>query len=51
MRAKHPVADIDDVDVLFEQDVAGEGAIPEPVAKAELVSGDAGAVRIGGGAL
>ena len=37
MRAEHPVADVDDVDVLLDQDVAGEGAVPEPVAQARLI--------------
>ena len=37
MRAKEPVAEIDDVDVLLDKDVAGESAIPEPVAEAVLV--------------
>ena len=44
MRAEHPVAEIDDVDVLLDQDVAGEGAIPEPVAQPILVGRCAGAV-------
>ena len=28
MRAQHPVAQVDDVDVLLDQDVAGKRAIP-----------------------
>ena len=37
MSAEQPVAEIDDVDVLLDQDVSGERAIPEPVAQAVLV--------------
>ena len=40
--AEHPVAEVDDVDVLFHQDVAGEGAKPEPVAEAVLIGRGAG---------
>ena len=40
--AEHPVAEVDDVDVLLHQDVSGEGAIPEPVAQAVLVGRGAG---------
>ena len=36
MRLKDPVADVDDVDVLLDDDVAGEGAVIEPIAKAAL---------------
>ena len=32
MRAEGPVAEINDVDVLLDEDVAREGAVPEPVA-------------------
>ena len=32
MRADHPVGEVDDVNILFDQNVAGEDAIPEPVA-------------------
>ena len=39
--AEEPVAEVDDVDVLLDQDVAGERAIPEPVAQAVLVGGRA----------
>ncbi len=42
MSAEHPVAEVDDVDVLLHQDVSGEGAIPEPVAQAVLVGRGAG---------
>ena len=35
--AEEPVAEVDDVDVLFDEDVAGEGTVPEPVAEAVLV--------------
>ncbi len=49
MRAEDPVADVDDVDVLFEQDVAGEGAVPEPVAEARFIGGHAGLGVVHGG--
>ncbi len=32
-----PVAEVDDVDVLLDEDIAGEDAVPEPVAQPELV--------------
>jgi len=35
--AEHPVAEVDDVDVLLNEDVAGESAVPEPVAQAIFV--------------
>jgi hypothetical protein len=41
MAAEDPVADVDDVDVLLEEDVAGEHAVPEPVAKADFIGGHA----------
>jgi hypothetical protein len=37
MGAEHPVAEVDDVDVLLDQDVSGESAIPEPVAQAVFI--------------
>ena len=48
VRAEHPVAEIDDVDVLFDEDVAGEGAIPEPVAQAVFVGAFAFALLLSG---
>ena len=35
--AQDPVAEIDDVDVLLDEDVAGKCPVPEPIAKPELV--------------
>src|SRR5208282_4776301 len=40
--ADDPIAEVDEVDVLLDQDVAREGTIPEPVAKAVLIRRDAG---------
>src|SRR5437588_492071 len=42
MRLKNPVADVDDVDVLFDNDVAGKRAIVHPVAEAALGGRGAG---------
>ncbi len=28
---ENPIAEIDDVDVLFNKDISGEGAVPEPI--------------------
>ena len=41
VRAHHPVAQIDDVDVLLDQDVSGERAIPEPVAQPVFIGAGA----------
>ena len=32
MRLQNPIADIDDVDVLFKDDVTGKGAVIDPIA-------------------
>ena len=40
-RAENPVAQVDDVNVLLDQNVSGERAVPEPVAEAVLVGGGA----------
>src|SRR5690348_12171836 len=37
MGAEQPVAQVDDVNVLLDKDVAGEGTVPEPVAETVLV--------------
>ena len=42
MSAEHPIAEVDDVNILLDENVAGEGAIPEPVAQPVLVGRDAG---------
>jgi len=42
MSTERQVAEVDDVDVLLDEDVAGEGTVPEPVAEAVLAGGDAG---------
>src|SRR5271168_1405511 len=49
VRLQGPIADVDDVDVLFEKDVAGEVAVPEPVAEALLVGGGVGVIVLDGG--
>jgi hypothetical protein len=49
MRLENPVADVDDMDVLLDQNVTGEIAIPEPVADALLVCGGAGVIVLDGG--
>ena len=36
-RAEQPVAEIDDMDVLLDEDVARQGPIPEPIAEAVFV--------------
>src|ERR1039458_5060723 len=42
--AEKPVAEIDDVDVLLDENGAGEGSIPEPVAQTILIGTGAGQV-------
>src|SRR5271163_4090346 len=37
VRAENPVAEVDDVDVLLDEDVSGERGEPEPVAQAVFV--------------
>ena len=32
VRTEHPIAQVDDVDILLDEDVAGEDAVPQPVA-------------------
>ena len=44
MRIQHPVAEVDDVDVLLDEDVSGECAVPEPVTQPILILRCAGAV-------
>ncbi len=42
VRSEKPVAKIDDMDILLDQDVTGQGAVPEPVAQAVFVRRGAG---------
>src|ERR1700739_3993131 len=40
--AEQPVAEIDDVNILLDEDISGERAIPQPVAQAVFVRRRAG---------
>ena len=44
MTVEHPVGDVDDVDVLFHDDVAGEDTVPHPVPQATLFRRGVGSV-------
>ena len=45
MRLKNPVADVDDVDVLLDDDVAGERAVVNPIAQPTFPRGRVGPGR------
>ncbi len=49
MPLQSPVTDVDDMDVLLEQNVAGEIAIPQPVANLLLVGRGVGKIVLDGG--